>query len=87
MTDRVLVVAPHPDDETLGCGGTLLRMAREGSQIAWLIVTSMSENDGFSAEATSERKTEIVKVRDAYGFCEVYALDLPTRRLDTYPVA
>jgi LmbE family N-acetylglucosaminyl deacetylase len=87
MTDRVLVVAPHPDDETLGCGGTLLRLASEGSQIAWLIVTSMSENDGFSAESMSERKTEIVKVRDAYGFCEVYALDLPTRRLDTYPVA
>ncbi len=87
MTDRVLVVAPHPDDETLGCGGTLLRMASEGSQTAWLIVTSMSENDGFSAQSVSARKTEIAKVRDAYGFCEVYALDLPTRRLDTYPVA
>jgi LmbE family N-acetylglucosaminyl deacetylase len=87
MTDRVLVVAPHPDDETLGCGGTLLRLTNEGSQIAWLIVTSMSENGGFSAESMAERKTEIVKVRDAYGFCEVYSLDLPTRQLDTYPVA
>ena len=87
MTDRVLVVAPHPDDETLGCGGTLLRMANEGAQIAWLIVTSMSEDDGFSAESMSERKQEIVKVSEAYGFCEVYALDLPARRLDTYPVA
>src|SRR3984885_11167100 len=66
MTDRVLVVAPHPDDETLGCGGTLLRRARAGSQIAWLIVTSMSENDGFSAESMSEGETEIAKVREAY---------------------
>jgi LmbE family N-acetylglucosaminyl deacetylase len=87
MTDRILVVAPHPDDETLGCGGTLLRMASEGAQIAWLLVTSIWENDGFSSEFIAKRKTEIAKVRDAYGFCEVYALDLPTRRLDTYPVA
>ena len=87
MTERVLVVAPHPDDETLGCGGTLLRMASEGAQIAWLIATSMSEKDGYSAESMAERKQEIVKVREAYGFCEVYALDLPARRLDTYPVA
>ncbi len=87
MTDRLLVVAPHPDDETLGCGGTLLRTASEGAQIAWLIVTSMAENEGYSAESMAERKQEIVRVREAYGFCEVYALDLPARRLDTYPVA
>jgi LmbE family N-acetylglucosaminyl deacetylase len=87
MTERVLVVAPHPDDETLGCGGTLLRMASEGAQIAWLIVTCMTEGDGYSAERIAERKREIVKVREAYSFCEVYPLDLPARRLDTYPVA
>ena len=42
----VLVIAPHPDDETLGCGGTLLRHLGQGDDIDWLIVTSVREEDG-----------------------------------------
>jgi len=38
---NVLVVAVHPDDETLGCGGTLLRLKSEGCAIHWLIVTCL----------------------------------------------
>ena len=41
---RVLVVAPHPDDETLGCGGTLLRHKNEGDMIYWNIVTSAGKD-------------------------------------------
>jgi LmbE family N-acetylglucosaminyl deacetylase len=87
MTSRVLVVAPHPDDETLGCGGTLLRLAREGAEIAWLIVTSMSEGGGFAKESIETRDREIAKVGELYGFSSVFRLNLPTRQLDTYPVA
>ena len=87
MTDRVLVVAPHPDDETLGCGGTLLRMAREGAQLGWLIVTGMKPESGYSSETIAAREAEIRKVSELYGFAEVFQLRLPTRRLDTLPVA
>lgn len=38
---KILIVAVHPDDETLGCGGTLLRFKAEGSSIHWLIVSSI----------------------------------------------
>jgi N-acetylglucosamine malate deacetylase 1 len=87
MSDRILVVAPHPDDETLGCGGTLLRMAKQGADIAWLIATTMSEDGGFSADCMSTREREIEQVSQQYGFSEVFRLRLPTRKLDTYPVA
>ena len=43
MKDRVLVVAPHPDDETLGCGGTLMRLHKQGAELTWMIVTGISE--------------------------------------------
>ena len=42
----VLEIAPHPDDETLECGGTLLRHLDQGDDVHWLIVTSVREEDG-----------------------------------------
>jgi len=41
MRNKILVVAPHPDDETLGCGGTLLRHKKNGDEIYWMIVTNI----------------------------------------------
>ena len=34
---KTIVIAPHPDDEVLGVGGTLLRRKAEGANVAWLI--------------------------------------------------
>lgn len=87
MMERVLVVAPHPDDETLGCGGTLLRMAENGAQIAWLIVSSMSEDNGFTPLRVRTRDAEIDKVSSLFGFSDVFRLSLPTRQLDMIPMA
>lgn len=39
MKKRLLVVAPHPDDETLGTGGTIAKFASEGHQVAVLVVS------------------------------------------------
>jgi LmbE family N-acetylglucosaminyl deacetylase len=41
---RVLVIAPHPDDETLGCGGTLLKHVAAGDSVGPLI-SSRGAND------------------------------------------
>ena len=38
-TMKVLVVSPHPDDEVLGVGGTMARLASEGNDITVAIVT------------------------------------------------
>jgi N-acetylglucosamine malate deacetylase 1 len=48
---KTLVIAPHPDDEILGCGGTLLRRKEEGNELGWLIVTEISVSMGWSKEA------------------------------------
>jgi len=78
----VIVIAPHPDDETLGCGGTLLRHKDEGDKIHWLLVTAISEQLGFSKERIESRTEEINVVSAAYGFNSVHCLNLPTTRLD-----
>lgn len=83
----VLCVAPHPDDETLGCGGTLLRHVAEGTQVHWLVMTRMDESQGFSAERIARRSAEIEQVARAYGFAGTHLAGFPTTRLDTLPMA
>lgn len=85
--NTVLVIAPHPDDELLGCGGTLLRHLAEGDAVHWLIVTAMTERGGFTAEAMARRQTQIEAVHQAVGFTERHELGLPTAYLDTLPLA
>lgn len=80
--NKIMVVAPHPDDETLGCGGTLLKLKAEGHSINWMIVTNITEEIGFSKEKVERRNKEIVKVAALYDFDSVSFLDFPTTRLD-----
>ncbi len=80
---RILVAAIHPDDETLGAGGTLLKLKKEGHEIFWLILTKMSERAGFSSLQIEARSQEIKKVASAYGFAGQYDLGLPPGGMDT----
>lgn len=81
-----LVIAPHPDDETLGCGGSLLRARAEGDEIYWLIVTQISERFGFTSQRVEKRSKEIEDVAEAYGFSEMVQFDYPPAMLDTFPL-
>ena len=85
--NTVLVVAPHPDDETLGCGGTLLRHIAEGDQVHWLIMTTISTDAGFSLEKVESRRIEIQQVFNHYGFSSFHQADFISAQLDTYPLS
>lgn len=82
---NVLIVASHPDDETLGCGGTILKHKSNGDKIYWLIITSILEGEGYSKTAVDTRDAEIREVPELYKFEDVFKLDLPTTKLDTIP--
>ena len=64
----VVVVAPHPDDETLGCAGTLLRHIAEGDQVHWLIITNMAKSKNYSQVEITTRQNEISQVSKLFGF-------------------
>jgi LmbE family N-acetylglucosaminyl deacetylase len=57
--DDILVLAIHPDDETLGAGGTILRHKAEGQRLHWLIVTSMYYRDQEGRSVTINHKGQI----------------------------
>lgn len=79
----ILVIAPHPDDETLGCGGTLLKLKAQGVSIHWLIVTTIDGVNGFPQERVSVRRAEIELVQKEYGFDSTHCCELPAAELDT----
>lgn len=85
MNSRLLTVAPHPDDKTLGCGGTLIKYRERGAEIGWLIVTSMDSQHGYSAERVAGREAQIEQVARHYRFDLVRRSGLPAARLDTIP--
>ena len=84
---KTIVVAPHPDDEVLGVGGTLLRRKAEGAKVAWLIVTNISVETGWSKEKVMQRSDEINRVKELFRFDEVFILNFPTTRLDSVPMS
>jgi LmbE family N-acetylglucosaminyl deacetylase len=81
-----LVVAPHPDDEVLGVGGTLLRRKQEGATIGWLIMTNINVMSGWSSEKVEQRKNEIAKITELFGFDIVIQLGFTTTQLELVPM-
>jgi len=80
---RVVIVTPHPDDETLGCGGTILKHISRGDEVYWLIVTSMG--DRFPDNIKDKRNLEIIEVAKQYQFSDVYQLNQAASQLDSLP--
>jgi N-acetylglucosamine malate deacetylase 1 len=83
--NKVAIIAPHPDDETLGCGGTILKHIENGDQVFWIIVTSGKDNIIFKNVDLERYQNNIDSVAETYKFTEVVRLELPVVRLDTIP--
>lgn len=89
MADSVLVVAAHPDDEVLGCGGTIARHADAGDQVQVLIIAEgatsrqdqrdrLQVGDELSALSQAAQTAGLI-----LGAAGVELLDLPDNRLDS----
>lgn len=80
---RVWVIAPHPDDETVGCAGTILRHRAVGDQVHLLVVTDGSGSRAFglnAVEMAERRQKELWAVAQLLGVQEQYWLGLPENR-------
>jgi LmbE family N-acetylglucosaminyl deacetylase len=87
----VLVVAAHPDDEILGCGGIMTRLAREGHQVRIAILAEGMSSRYAHREDADPRQLQHLHTRaqqaaDKVGAKEVVLCKLPDNRLDTVPL-
>jgi LmbE family N-acetylglucosaminyl deacetylase len=80
----VLVIATHPDDEVLGCGGAMARHASQGDQVHVVVVTR-GLPELFPPEQIEETRRELQAAHALLGVSGVTFLDFPAPRLDIVP--
>src|SRR3989338_2819226 len=81
---KVLVIAPHPDDEVLGCGGTVRRHVAKGDEV-FLCIGTKAYTPEWSEEFIKERVNEVERANKILGVKKTYFLDFPSVKLDTIP--
>lgn len=79
----VLVVAPHPDDEVLGVGGTIARLADAGAEVHVAIVTS-GRPPRFLEDQARAVRAEAAAAHQALGVTQTHYLECPAAELDRY---
>ena len=86
MSQRVLVIAAHPDDEALGCGGTLARHAMRGDTVDILFVADGVSSRGADDAALRRRRDAAQRAAKCMGVNAPRFLEFPDNRLDSVPL-
>ena len=87
MNKQVLIIAAHPDDEVLGCGGTIARHVKEGDPVHILFL-----GDGVSSRGNPDIKMIAARKKSAVKACEVLGAAIvgfekfPDNMFDTVPL-
>ncbi len=86
MTKSIMVVAPHPDDEVLGCGGIIAKYSESGIHVYVLVVTRGTPKL-YSAEKIENIRKEARNAHSLLGVKETVFLDFPAPELDIISMA
>jgi LmbE family N-acetylglucosaminyl deacetylase len=86
MRGRVLVVAPHPDDEVIGAGGTIARHVAEGDEVSLCIITQ-GYSPPWPEGIVETARRQVEAARKVLGTRQVFFLGFPTVKLNTVPNA
>ena len=88
---KTLAIVAHPDDEVLGCGGTIARHALQGDVVYCLIlgegITSRyNQREEASGRKLKQLKSEARQAAKLLGIKKIFFRNFPDNRFDTIPV-
>lgn len=84
---KLLIIAPHADDEVLGCGATISKAVSNGDEVYVLICTNASVGapELFSTDIIKQIRAEAIEAHRMLGVKETFFLEFPAPVLDQYP--
>ncbi|WP_194778182.1 PIG-L deacetylase family protein [Pararhodonellum marinum] len=87
MSKNILIAAPHPDDEILGCGGLITKLVDNGDNVYVAIMTNgnIGAPEIFPIEGTLRGRREALNSHKLLGVRDTFFFDFPAPRLDAEP--
>jgi len=80
---KILIIAPHMDDEVLGCGGIIGKHKDSGDSVSVIFIAHRVYNHSFDEQRNNIEKSHAIKAKDVLCYDDAIFLDLPDERLDT----
>lgn len=74
MPQRILIISPHPDDETLACGGTIAKKVKEGHDVSIIFFTDGRNSHLHTLGITSDpspNELAQIRIREAHNACRI----------------
>jgi N-acetylglucosamine malate deacetylase 1 len=84
--DRVLVVAPHPDDETIGMGGTIAKLISLSIPVRVIFMSNGVTSRDVARETVESRNRAARNAMDVLGVDDFNFFDFPDNRFDSLPI-
>lgn len=84
--NNILVIAAHPDDEAIGCGGTLLKHQQQGDSITIIYMTNGVSSRQISTDKDSKQRNLMAKKAGEYLKAEQYFFDFSDNKMDETPL-
>ncbi len=81
---NILVIAPHPDDEVLGCGGAIIKHTKNNDNV-YLCIMTKGDVKYYGEQTLQEKRQEVLKVAEFLSVKKVFFCDFIAANLDTYP--
>ena len=87
MNKTILIVAAHPDDEVLGCFGTVAKMIKQGYDAYTLILSGGKTSRGeVDVKEIEDLRQEMLEANNLIGIKEVFQADFPDNAMDSVPL-
>lgn len=84
--NKILIVAAHPDDEVLGCFGTVSKMIKQGDEAYTLILSKGKTSRHETSQEQDKLSNEMQKANNSIGIKKVFQLNFPDNSFDSVPL-